>query len=496
MGGFGFFNFSPTFFMTTLRPYQLQFVSEIRSSLSAHRHIIACSATGSGKTKTFLSIADTALSRGTTVLILTEARKIFRQIAEERKDSTEIKAGISHVWVEPGRLYVAMAQTLAKRSFIISQLRALGSRLLIICDEAHIGTPTKLLQQLREAYLIGFTATPDYKVAKHLPILYSDIVVGAQPQELVEAGFLSPYYHYERKSADLNDLKKDSKGEYTEESQFRIFDKPKIYAGLHQDLSVHKYRKAIIFCSSIKHCSTLAIELRAQNYVVAEVHTANPRADMELASFMHGPIDICVSVGILTKGFDFPEIDLVILQRATTSLALYCQMIGRGSRIAPHKTKFTVLDYGGNASRHGLWNYEHDWASKWKPSKKKKKENQGVAPVRECPRCFLLISPRTPICPECGYEFATGNTELAEGTMVSVTAEYDKIRGRKISTLTPAELVTYRNVTNKKSFAIRVAKARGEEYLREFARLMNFSPYFVNMQDFSKPISFHDIIIR
>lgn len=479
--------------MTTLRPYQEQFVKHIRAALSK-KHIIACSATGSGKTKTFLSIADTALAKGTTVLILTESRKIFRQIALEKPGSTEIKAGISHVWIEPGKLYVAMAQTLVRREFIIGQLQKLGSGLLIINDEAHIGTSTKLLQQLRDAYLIGFTATPDYKVAKHLPKLYRDIVVGPQPQELVEMGFLSPYYHYEKKSADLSGLQKDSKGEFTEASQFAAFDKPKIYAGLHEDLSHQKYRKAIIFCSSIKHCATLATELRSAKYTVAEVHTANPKADAELTLFMHGDIDICVSVGILTKGFDFPDIDLVILQRATTSLALYCQMIGRGSRITAHKTRFTVLDYGGNASRHGLWNYEHDWAEKWNGKNKKKKP--GVAPVKECPKCFLLVASRTPICTECGYVFPARNTEFAEGVLTSVTEDYDKIRGKRIGDLTPAELVIYRNATNKRAFSIRVAKARGPEFLREFARLMNFSPYFVSMQDFSKPISFHNILIR
>lgn len=475
-----------------LRPYQQTFVADIRAALSK-KHIIACSATGSGKTKTFLSIADTALEKGTTVLILTESRKIFRQIALEKPGSTEIKAGVSHVWVEPGKLYVAMAQTLAKREFIIGQLSALGARLLIINDEAHIGTSTKLLLRLRNAYLIGFTATPDYKVAKHLPELYSDIVIGPQPQELVEMGYLSPYYHYEKKEADLSGLTKRN-GEFTEESQFAAFDKPKIYAGLHSDLARQRYRKAIIFCSSIKHCATLATELRTAKYVVAEVHSNNPKSDEELAQFMHGSVDICVSVGILTKGFDFPEIDLVILQRATTSLALYCQMIGRGSRIAQHKTRFTVLDYGGNASRHGLWNFEHDWASKWN-NKKKRSKKAGVAPIKECPKCMLIVPAGASVCPECGHVFSR-QTQVVDGTLVSVTEEYDKIRGKRIGDLTPAELVVYRNCTNKKSFAIRVAKARGREYLQEFARLMNFSPYFVQMQDFSTPISFHNIVIR
>jgi superfamily II DNA or RNA helicase len=477
-----------------LRQYQIDFTANIRTTLAHTKKIIACSATGSGKTKVFLAIANTAIQKKTTVLILTESRKIFKQIAEEKPEAVEIKAGIKHIWIEPGKLYVAMAQTLAKRPFIIAQLQLLNNRLLIINDEAHIGTATKLLNQLPEPYLIGFTATPDYKVAKHLPTIYNGIVIGPQPQELVEMGYLSPYYHYERKSADLNSLQKKG-GEFTEASQYDAFDKPKVFAGLHEDLGKYSYKKAIIFCSSIKHCANLTEELRAKGYQCAEVHSENKNSDIELSNFMHGQTPICVSVGILTKGFDFPEIDLVILQRATTSLALYCQMIGRGSRIATNKTRFTVLDYGGNATRHGLWNYEHDWATKWMKQGKDKKE--GVAPVKECPECFLLVSAKTNICPECGHEFnSKKNTEFAEGEMVSVTQEYDKIRGKLIAELAPYELYSYAKATNKKAYAKRIAQAQGQEFLSSYAIAAGWKYGWSYKIKADTKIPFHNILIR
>jgi len=111
--------------MTQLRDYQVQFKDRIRSALGEHKKIIACSATGSGKTKTFLNIADHATSKGTTVLVLTEARKIFNQIAKERPDAVEIKSTVRYADIILGTLYVAMAQTLAKRPFIVSQLQNL-----------------------------------------------------------------------------------------------------------------------------------------------------------------------------------------------------------------------------------------------------------------------------------------------------------------------------------------------------------------------------------
>jgi type I site-specific restriction endonuclease len=49
------------------------------------------------------------------------------------------------------------------------------------------------------------------------------------------------------------------------------------------------------------------------------------------------PDAIVTSVGILTTGFDEPTVECIILNRATRSLTLYHQMIGRGSRRLPTK---------------------------------------------------------------------------------------------------------------------------------------------------------------
>lgn len=482
------------FLMKQLRPYQQKLLDSINISLAKNKKIIGGMATGGGKTIVFTAITKMAINKGKTVLLLTESRKIFTQISNENK-SISINAGVKFIDVKPNIVYCAMAQTLANRDFIISQFQNLNNNLIVIYDECHCGVATKLLQRLPNAYLIGFTATPDYRVAKHLPLLYNDIVIGAQPQELLEGGFLAPYYHYERQAADLKSLKKDSKGEFSEQSQFEAFETPKVFAGLHEDLKKFHNKKTIIFCSSIKHCATLSNELRGVGYELAEVHSKNEKSDIELANFMEGNIDICVSVGILTKGFDYPPIDLVILQRATTSLALYMQMVGRGSRIYPDKHRFTVLDYGGNASRHGLWNFEFDWAKMWNKPPKKKKD--GVSPIKECPKCFLIIAPRVMICPECGHEFQSKEKEYVEGKLVEVTESYNKLRGKYIADLTPIELADYAKITNKKPFAIRVAKAKQDVlFLQSFATAMGYHSGWVKHQDISEPLEFYNIKIK
>ena len=67
------------------------------------------------------------------------------------------------------------------------------------------------------------------------------------------------------------------------------------------------------------------------------------------------------SVSILTTGFDEPTVDSIILNRATKSLTLYYQMIGRGSRILKNKSTFNVIDLGNNLHRFGPWGSDLDW---------------------------------------------------------------------------------------------------------------------------------------
>jgi superfamily II DNA or RNA helicase len=70
---------------------------------------------------------------------------------------------------------------------------------------------------------------------------------------------------------------------------------------------------------------------------------------------------ILTSVSLLTTGFDEPSVQSVILNRATTSLTLYHQMIGRGARRLGGKKTFTIIDLGNNAERFGEWDAPVDW---------------------------------------------------------------------------------------------------------------------------------------
>lgn len=101
-----------------------------------------------------------------------------------------------------------------------------------------------------------------------------------------------------------------------------------------------------------------------------------------------------------TTGFDYPNIDMIVLLRATLSPGLYMQMLGRGLRLKSEDNKdCLVLDFAENVMRHG------PITEVIPPSERSKGEKVGAMPCKECPECLEIVPIQTEVCPSCGFEF-------------------------------------------------------------------------------------------
>lgn len=67
---------------------------------------------------------------------------------------------------------------------------------------------------------------------------------------------------------------------------------------------------------------------------------------------------LCNSM-LLTEGWDCPDVDCVIVLRPTKVRGLYCQMVGRGTRLAPGKDYLLLLDFLWHTERHELCRPAH-----------------------------------------------------------------------------------------------------------------------------------------
>jgi len=160
-------------------------------------------------------------------------------------------------------------------------------------------------------------------------------------------------------------------------------------------------RAWLFFCSGVEHAYHIRDALQAQG-VAAETVTGDTPADERdriLRDFKAGTIRAVTNANILTTGFDYPDIDLIVMLRPTCSPGLYMQMVGRGLRIKSHIDNCLVLDFAGNVAMHGP-------IIAVRPPEKVSK-GEGIAPSKICPQCEEMVAIQAKVCPCCGYQFTT-----------------------------------------------------------------------------------------
>jgi DNA repair protein RadD len=119
-----------------------------------------------------------------------------------------------------------------------------------------------------------------------------------------------------------------------------------------------KVNHNLIFCSSVRQARRGAEMLREMGMSADYIHGKTPMniRTEKIDAFREGKIKHMFNMGVLTVGFDFPSLDGITLARATMSLALYYQMVGRGIRKDPNNPKklCRVLDIMDNVTRMGM----------------------------------------------------------------------------------------------------------------------------------------------
>ncbi|MGB6153236.1 MAG: helicase-related protein, partial [Pricia sp.] len=235
---------------------------------------------------------------------------------------------------------------------------------LVIIDEAHYNSFRKLFKFFKNSTILGVTATPLSSNIK-LPMKdnYQKLIVGESIEALIKKKFLAKaeVYNYD---VSLQGLKLGINGDYTVKSSDELYGNHSMLGKLLAAYrEIAEGTKTLIFNNGINTSRYVYETFKKAGYNVRHLDNKNNATERKeiLKWFSETPDAILTSVSILTTGFDEPTVETIMLNRATRSLTLYFQMIGRGSRILPNKDKFTVVDLGNNVARFGMWNAPIDW---------------------------------------------------------------------------------------------------------------------------------------
>ncbi|WP_166384781.1 MULTISPECIES: DEAD/DEAH box helicase [unclassified Polaribacter] len=330
-------------------------------------HLLYQLPTGGGKTVIFSEIVRRYLETfKKKVLVLTHRIELSKQTSKMLKEFGVANKIINSTAVlddqEDFSCFVAMVETLKNR--LNDDKLDISDIGLVIVDEAHYNSFTKIFKFFDESFILGVTATPLSSNIK-LPMYenYQELFVGETIQHLIDHEYLASANLYSY-NVGLTSLEVGANGDYTVKSSEDLYTNSDMLSKLVSAYEeTAKGKKTLIFNNGINTSIQVFHAFKKAGYPIAHLDNTNTRAERELILkwFKKTPGAIISSVSILTTGFDEPTIEAIILNRATKSLTLYYQMIGRGSRVLNNKSTFDVIDLGNNFHRFGPWGADLDW---------------------------------------------------------------------------------------------------------------------------------------
>ena len=419
--------------MIELRPYQDVIISESRQALSRYKHIIVQSPTGSGKGVLIGSMASMSKYR---VLILAHGEEILKQDAgHARKWGVESACVFAKTRKIPNeRCCAMMAQTLRQRLKKPEWYEWFLSFGFIIVDECHRAEFDFIFEQpsINKTFVVGLSASPArYGQMRQLGLDYGAIVVGPQVGDLVRDGYLCRCKLYSLDAPVLDDVEWSyARGDYNLSQMASKFKSRARYVG-----AVENYRricpgeKTLVFCCSSEQTIELTKAFCEAGIDARYCLSGDFDEDEEYSgdreeivkAFARGEFPVLVNFGLFTTGIDIPDIKVVMLMFSTTSLVKYLQCLGRASRIADGKNgEFICLDFGRNYERLGRYEDDREWSVWHKTS-----AGGGVAPVKECPQCHMLVPVSWKQCQFCKYIWPT-RQDVFIAELQEIVAENDE----------------------------------------------------------------------
>lgn len=347
-----------------LRPYQ----EEARQAVfknweQGNKRTLLVLPTGTGKTIVFAKTAEECVRRGERVLILAHRGELLDQAADKIKNATGLlcakeKAEESCLssWY---RITVGSVQSLMREKRLSEFPEDYFSDIII--DEAHHSVSDsyqKILKHFRDANVLGVTATPDRGDMRNLGQYFDSLAYEYTLPQAIRDGYLSPI------KALTVPLKLDLSGVSTQAGDFKASDidtalDPYLYTIADEMLKYCADRKTVVFLPLIKTSQKFKDILNSKGFKAAEVNgNSEDRAEV-LKDFESGKYNVLCNSMLLTEGWDCPSVDCVIVLRPTKVRSLYCQMVGRGTRLSPGKEYLLLLDFLWHTERHELVHPAH-----------------------------------------------------------------------------------------------------------------------------------------
>lgn len=351
--------------MMELRPYQEEARQAVEEQWEQVDKTLLVLPTGTGKTVVFSKIIEDRVRQGSRALILAHRGELLDQAADKLASATGLMCATEKAeqsclgsWF---RVVVGSVQTLMREK----RLNQFDSDYfdIIVVDEAHhciSDSYQKVLKHFPEAKVLGVTATPDRGDMRNLGSYFESLAYEYTLPKAIKEGYLCPI------KAQTIPLKLDLSSVSVQAGDFKAGDigtalDPYLVQIAEEMGKVCHDRKTVVFLPLIKTSQKFCKMLNEAGFAAAEVNgDSKDRAEI-LKDFENGRYNILCNSMLLTEGWDCPSVDCIVVLRPTKIRSLYCQMVGRGTRLSPEtgKTELLLLDFLWHTERHELCHPAH-----------------------------------------------------------------------------------------------------------------------------------------
>lgn len=327
--------------------------------------------TGGGKS---WILADIANRLNNNVLIFCPSREILIQNFEKMQKICPFDCAVYSASV--GQKQIAKI-TFATIGSAINHMEEFSHFRYVLIDECHLVNPKdgmyKRFLSMLKCKVLGLTATPyrlsssrDFGsmlkfITRTRPCVFSEVIYQVQISTLLDMGYLSKLNYYPMNPLGWNELnlKVNTTGaDYTDKSVVKEYERIDFYGflvsivqRLMNPKSGVKRKGILVFTRFLKEAERLTWSIPGTAIVSGE--TPKKERESILEAFKAGEIPVVANVGVLVCGFDYPELDTIVMARPTMSLALWYQIVGRAIRPHPSKEAGWVVDLCGNIKRFG-----------------------------------------------------------------------------------------------------------------------------------------------
>lgn len=347
-----------------LRPYQEEARAAVQAEwVSGKKKTLLVLPTGCGKTIVFSKIIEDRVRMGERVLVLAHRSELLEQASDKLNQATGLKTATEKAeetslnsWY---RVTVGSVQTL-QREKRLKQFEQTHYDTIVV-DEAHHCVSDgyqRVLNYFNQANVLGVTATPDRGDRRNLGRYFESLAYEYTLPQAIKEGYLSKIKALTIPlTLDLNSVAQQA-GDFKASDIGNALD-PYLYQIADEMVKHCMNRKTVVFLPLISTSQKFRDILNERGFKAAEVNgESKDRAEI-LSDFEQDKYNVLCNSMLLTEGWDCPTVDCVVVLRPTKVRALYSQMVGRGTRLAPNKDHLLLLDFLWHTERHELCRPAH-----------------------------------------------------------------------------------------------------------------------------------------